>query len=765
MNHQKLELAFKFHQDGFFDNAWRVYQEILHSDPCNFDALHLSGLVAYQRLDLKSAEQFFLNAICVNWSNADVHLNLGAMLMAAGRVDEALVRYDCVIAIQPDYANAYYNRAMALQENQKLEKCLVDYDRAISINSNFADAFNNRGNALNGLNLFHEALISFETAMILAPNSAQVYYNAAISLQKLIRFDKALVMLDQAILIKSDYSDCYNSQGIVFTQMRRFDKAIDSLEVAISINPDFAPAFNHRGMVFYQLHSYAEALLDFEKSISLKTDYADAFYNRGLALQELGRWDEASISLDKALSMKADYSDLFGMALHLRLKISDWSGLNDQLDKIKADTLEKKSVTTPFIALSIYDDPAFHYVAARQHLQKKFPMRRREKIPVHIKKSSKIRLAYFSADFRMHPMSQLISGVFDRHDRDKFELIAFSFGPDAPNEMRTRIKGACDQFIDVRVFNDEEIRDTALKMEIDIAVDLMGFTANSRTGIFSSRCAPVQLSFLGYPGTMAAEYIDYIVADTIVAPPQTRQFYQEKILYLPGSYFPSSYKTDEAKGRLPIKEFTRDDLGLPTHRFVFCCFNNSFKILPSVFDRWMRILSAVEGSVLWLLDDNAASNRNLQREAIARGVSADRLFFARRMPLADHLARHRCADLFLDTLPYNAHTTATDALWAGLPVLTRIGESFAGRVAASLLNAVGLPELVTTSDDAYEQLAVRLATHPDELNALKQKLAANILSCRLFDTGSYVRSLEAAYTTIHERHQAGLKPDHIYVED
>lgn len=364
----------------------------------------------------------------------------------------------------------------------------------------------------------------------------------------------------------------------------------------------------------------------------------------------------------------------------------------------------------------------------------------------------------------MHPMSQLISGVFDCHNRNKFEVIAFSFGPDAPNEMRTRIKKSCDQFIDVQFMSDHEITNLALKLEVDIAIDLMGFTAGSRTGIFASRCAPIQVSFLGYPSTMGADFIDYMIADIIVVPEEKRRFYHEKLLYLPGTYFPTSYKLDEANGRLPIKNFAREDLGLPANGFVFCCFNNSVKLTQTMFNSWMRILNAVDGSVLWLLGDNEISTMNLKREATARGVSPDRLIFATRMPLPEHLARHRCADLFLDTIPYNAHTTASDALWAGLPVLTHIGQSFAGRVAASLLIAVGLPELVTTSYNAYEQLAIRLATQPMEIRTLKQKLANNKASSKLFDTSAYVADLEVAYTTIYERYQAGLAPDHIFVE-
>jgi predicted O-linked N-acetylglucosamine transferase (SPINDLY family) len=362
-------------------------------------------------------------------------------------------------------------------------------------------------------------------------------------------------------------------------------------------------------------------------------------------------------------------------------------------------------------------------------------------------------------------MSQLMVGVFECHNRSLFEITAFSFGHDKPDKMTQKLKSSFDNFFDVKGYSDEEIVDLARQLEIDIAVDLMGYTTNSRSMIFFHRCAPIQVNYLGYPGTMSSPEIDYIVADNVVIPEQDQKFFLEKVLYLPDTYYPTSYILEALAPITPQKEFTREKVFLPEHSFVFCCFNNSYKIAPAVFDIWMNILKGVEGSVLWLLEENESGVINLRKEAHDRGVSPDRIVFAKKICLADHLARQKCADLFLDTLPYNAHTTATDALWAGLPVLTRIGDSFASRVAASLLKAVGLPELVTTSIDEYEQLAIRLATHPDEMRALKQKLADNRLSSKLFDTPLYVRQLEAAYIAMHERYEAGLEPDHIYIQD
>jgi predicted O-linked N-acetylglucosamine transferase (SPINDLY family) len=380
----------------------------------------------------------------------------------------------------------------------------------------------------------------------------------------------------------------------------------------------------------------------------------------------------------------------------------------------------------------------------------------------HIRKRpsrAKLRIGYFSADFHNHACMQLMAGVFERHDSSRFELTMLSFGPDSNDAMRKRLRSACTDFVDVRSISDIEIARLARRRKIDIAVDLNGYSRNGRSGIFALRAAPVQVSFLGYPGTMGAGYIDYLIADRIVIPEQTQLHYAEKIIRLPNSYLPS-----DRSRRISNRECSRQDHGLPPSAFVYCCFNNSYKITPQMFESWMRILTRVDGSVLWLLEDNSAAKRNLQREAIRHGVDGERLIFAPRAELSEHLARHRGADLFLDTLPYNAHTTATDALWAGLPVLTLPGEAFASRVGASLLRAVGLPELIVSTWHEYETAAIELAFDRPRLQGLKQKLAQNRLTEPLFDAALFARSLERAYRRIHDRYQAGLPPEHVYLE-
>jgi predicted O-linked N-acetylglucosamine transferase (SPINDLY family) len=334
----------------------------------------------------------------------------------------------------------------------------------------------------------------------------------------------------------------------------------------------------------------------------------------------------------------------------------------------------------------------------------------------------------------------LMAQLFELHDKSKFELFGFSFGPDTKDLMRERAVSAFDHFYDVRDKTDQEVAKISREIGVDIAIDLKGFTQNYRAGIFANRAAPIQINYLGYPGTMAAQYMDYIIGDRIIIPEEMQNKYQEKVLYMP-----STYQVNDGARKISERHYTRDDFGLPKQGLVFCSFNNNYKITPSVFGSWVTILNHVEGSVLWLLEDNSWASTNLRREAASRGLDPSRLIFAKRMPLADHLARHRLADLFLDTFPCNAHTTASDALWAGLPLITIAGEAFASRVAASLLHAVGLPDLVTKNQKQYQDLAVSLGNNVLNLNSIKLRLSENLAQSPLFDVKKYTYDLETLY--------------------
>jgi predicted O-linked N-acetylglucosamine transferase (SPINDLY family) len=460
------------------------------------------------------------------------------------------------------------------------------------------------------------------------------------------------------------------------------------------------------------------------------------------------------------VELDPEYSYLQYEILHLQMLICDWMNWESHIRDLRKKIQLGLETSSPFAILSKLESISLQLRAAQTYAQINHPSNPVLGAISPHPASAKIRLGYFSANFHNHPVAFLMAGLFESHDRNKFETIAFSFGPDAnsaADTMRPRLKAAFDQFIDVRGMGDLDVAQLARKMGIDIAVDLMGFTEDGRHGIFAARAAPVQVNYLGYPGTMGSEYMDYLIADKQLIPESARHGYTEKIAYLP------CFQANDRKRKISDRLFTREELGLPQSGFVFCCFNNNYKITPNTFDGWMRILERVDGSVLWLNADSGAADDNLRREAAARGVDAARLIFAKRLSVPDYLARYRIADLFLDTLPYNAGTTASDALWAGLPVLTCTGEAFASRMAASLLSAVDLPELITSTQAVFEAVAVELASHPARLDDIKRKLQHNRLITPLFDTQLFTKHIEATFFKMHQLSQDGILPQHLEI--
>jgi protein O-GlcNAc transferase len=572
------------------------------------------------------------------------------------------------------------------------------------------------------------------------------------------RAERGIELIRGAIGLNEKVAAAHNNLGKALLDTGRPGEALASFDRATALDPGFAEVHVNRGNTLVKLRRLEEALVSYRKAVALRPDHAEIYRNCGNIYSRLRRYDEAFAAYDKVLALKPNLPGAEGHRLYARMHLCDWSRWEAESAHLISSVRNGHANTQPFIFLAIPSTSedqlqCAQLWAATNHPASEKPVWQGERYD-----HDRIRVAYLSADFRQHALSFLMAGMFECHDRSRFEVTAISFGVDDNSEIGRRVKASFERFVDARTYSDEQIADLIKALEIDIAVDLMGFTTDSRTGIFARRPAPVQAHYLGYPGTVGARYIDYIVADRVVIPDNQREFYSEKLVLLPDSYL-----VNDRKRAIADRTFTRTELGLPLDGFVFCCFNNNHKITPRVFDGWMRILGQVEDSVLWLFQDNAKAADNLKKEALARGVNAERLIFASRMPPSDHLARHRAADLFLDTLPYNAHTTAADALWAGLPVLTCLGDTFVGRVAASLLNAVGVPDLITTTLDDYEALAVRLATHPDELAAIRAKLKANRLTTPLFDTRRFTAHIEAAYTAMHARHQAGLAPDHIAI--
>ena len=660
-------------------------------------------------------------------------------------------------------ARAMLDQAFSLHRSGQLAQAESVYEALLQAHPRHFDALRLYGVLTHQTKRPQMAISLFSRALEVKPKSDQVYFDIGWVFQTVGHLTEALLNYDNAVRLKPNYVEAHYNRGVVLKDLHRLNESLASFNKAIALKPNFADAHIYRGLVLMDLKRVEEALVSYDRAIVLKPNAFEPHCNRALALLALQKPDEALASFNKAVALKpdlveADNSFLFGDLLHAKMMICDWQGLDEDLKKLKTAVQAGRRVALPFIALSLLDSPEFHQQIAKIYIDARFPPKNQLGPIAHREKGEKIRLGYYSADFYNHATSYLMAGLFESHDRSQFELFGFSFGPDKRDEMGARIAASFDHFIDARGRSDVDIAHYSRELGIDIAIDLKGFTNDLRTGIFAERCAPIQINYLGYPGTMAAEYMDYIVADATVIPPEERKNYTEKVVYLP-----HSYQVNDSSRQISDRIFSKQECDLPESGFVFCCFNNSFKILPSTFYAWMRILKAVEGSVLWLLESNPTAAKNLQKEAESQGVDGKRLIFAKRMPLSEHLARHRLADLFLDTLPYNAHTTASDALWAGLPVLTCLGESFASRVSASLLRAVDLPELVVASQSDYEARAIELASNRAQLLEINSKLENNKSTAALFDTGLFAKHIESAYKLMYDKYQAGQPPESIEI--
>ncbi len=683
----------------------------------------------------------------------------GACYKAIGQLDAAVKCYEKAVALKPDYAEAQYNLGITHRELGQLDAAIKSYQDALAIKHAYPNVHNNLGNIFLELSQLKAAVDHFEWAVAYNPEFYIAHNNLGITFHRLGQLDAAVECYEKAIAIQPDYAEAHYNLGNALKELGQWEDAVKSYEKALTLKPDYAKAHNNLGIALKELGQLDAAAESFEKALTFKPDYADAHANRGNAMKSLNRLDEALASYKCAIALNPDINFILGALLYIKMHLGIWDDYANQLNEITNKVNNGEKVLNPFPLLAMIDDPKIQRKAAEIYANEKYPqcyvLPKIERYPKH----KKIRIGYFSADFHNHATMHLMAGLFESHDKNVFELIAFSFGPDKQDPWRQKVLLSFDKFVDVRLKSDRKISLLARKMEIDIAIDLKGYTQDCRPNIFAEGSAPIQVSYLGYPGTMAAEYIDYLIADHTLIPEESQKYYSEKIVYMP-----YSYQVNVSKRSVSETSLLRHELGLPETGFVFCCFNNNYKITPTTFTGWMRILKVVEDSVLWLYEKNNNTANNLKKEAIKFGINEDRLVFATFMPVEDHLNRIKQADLFIDTLPCNAHTTASDALRMGLPVLTCIGNSFASRVAASLLNVINLPELITTTQEQYESLAVELATNPEKLKIIKDKLVNNLATAPLYDTQLFARHLESAYLSMYDRYQNGLDPEHIYVE-
>ena len=628
-------------------------------------------------------------------------------------------------------------QALAAQRGGRLDEAERLYRQALALSPS-PEGFSNHGNVLSALGRKDEALAAQDKALALRPGYLEALFNRGNIFLELRRGGAALADYDAALAQRPDIAAIWNNRGTALRQLGQRQAALDSYSRAAALQPGHVNAITNCAMMLWEMRCFDEALAAAGRALAVQPGFAEALYVRGNALRDLGRVEEALADYEQALAQNPNHPHVLNGIAHAALLLCDWDR-TARLAQLLPQAVAAGRAIQPFVLLGYSEDAALLRRCAENAIQRTAPPRpplwQGEKYG-----HDRIRLAYLSADFHQHATAMLMAELFERQDRARFEISAYAFGPDDQSPMRARLEKAFDHFHDVRGKSDAEIAGMLRAAETDIAVDLNGHTLDGRPGIFAHRPAPVQVNYLVYPGTTGAPWMDVVLGDRVVTPMDQQPFFSEKIIHLPDCYQPND--ATRLVGPAP----DRTEAGLPDDAFVFCCFNNNWKITAPVFDIWMRLLAQVPGSVLWLLDSPATPN--LRRAAAARGVDASRLVFAPRLDAAAHLARHRLADLFLDTLPYNAHTTASDALWAGLPLVTCHGKSFQGRVAASLLKFTGLAELVTHRPEDYEALALELARNPALLKATRDKLAVNRKNAPLFDSARFVAGLEDTYAAM-----------------
>lgn len=662
-------------------------------------------------------------------------LDLGVACAQNEKLDDALIIFNELSKVLTE-VKVFYNLGLIYSLKNEHWLAISNFDLALKISPNDFTCLVNKGVTHNDCREFAEALHCFEKAIKLNGSVAEVWSNKGIALNGLGQFQNALFAYDKAIALNPNYSQAFYNKGISLNRLGQHEDALSHFTQALHQNPNYAEAWLNRGNIHFEKSEYAEALSNFENAISIRPEYAEAWLNKGNIFSELGDYPNAVKCYEKVLAINPSFNWVPGLLIHANMKMCKWSNLHGHLEKIIYEINNHHQVIMPFALLSLIDDPELHKKCSEIYSAELYPQRVLS-LEGPVTTAGRIRIGYFSSDFYNHATSYLIAEIFELHNREDFEIIGFSYGPQICDEMNQRVRSSFDQFYDVSNKSDSDIASLARILNIQIAIDLKGYTQDSRPGIFSYRAAPIQVNFLGYPGTMGNNDYDYILADERIIPKQFKKFYSEEIAYLPDSYQPN-----DSRRRMSSKIFKRSDFDLPEDAFVFCCFNNNYKILPEVFGVWMHILNTVENSVLWLLEDNQYATLNLVNEAKNFGIDAKRIIFAKHLPIEEHLARHNLADLFLDTFPYNAHTTASDALFAGLPLLTLNGQSFASRVGTSLLTAVNLPEFITESLESYRNKAIELALNKQTLHEAKEKLLNNQEQLKLFNSIAYTKDLE-----------------------
>jgi protein O-GlcNAc transferase len=748
-----FEEAVVLHDAGELNKAEQLYETVLRSHPNHFGALCRFGIVRLQQGRFQEADGLLRRALKIDQKSADAQHALACALVGLGHANEAIEHYEAAIALRPDFPEAHNNIGYAFQVTGRYDEMMAHYQRALAIRPQYAEARNNIGNALHVLGRSEEALAHYQAAIAIRPDYAEAYWNMGNALRALGKIEQAVLRYRTALGLRSNFVQAHSSLGSALHQLGEYEQAVSEFVKALQIRPDYLDAHINLGNTLRSMGRLEQAIAQYDRALSIAPKSVEALDNRGTAQLQLKAYDAAWDSFHAALQLGSNSVTAMSGLARAAAAACDWQRTAQISRELLPRVANAELAIDPFTLLHYCGDPALQLTCAKTFVRNQLPTMPQPLWKNGVWRNEKIRLAYLSAGLHQHPTAFLSVELFESHDRSRFEVIGLSTGPDEDSAIRRRIVNTFDSFYDVRARGDRDIAELIHSMRVDILVDRSGYTTNARPGVFANRPAPIQVNYLGYPGTLGADFYDYVIADPTVLPFDQEKFYSEEIVHLP-----DCYQSNDSKRAIAALSMTREQAGLPSSGFVFCCFNNPAKITAQIFDIWMGLLRQVPQSTLWLLGERGIAAENIRREATSRGVDSARIVFAPWVEPDAHLARHRLADLFLDTLPFNAHTTASDALWAGLPVVTCYGECLAGRVAASLLKAVGLPELVTENLAEYEALALQLATEPSLLRALRERLEKNRLGSPLFDTRRYRDHIEAAYTEMWQIWQRGETP-------
>ena len=792
----ELEQAINYCHSGHMQEAEKICNSILSVYPDQSRCLHILGIIAHADRDYEKSEYFIKRAILIDPEEPVYYKSLGKVLMDQGELKNAVLSYHKTVELKPDCAEAYFYLGSIYNELNEPDTSIAFYEKVLQIDPGFYEACYNMGNIYYSRDDPEKAIQCYQRAIDIKPDFYEALHNLGVSYQYLENADLAIAAFKKTLQIKPDYAEAYYNMGNALHAKGLDHEAIFSYQQAIGIKTDYVAAYHNLGKIFYGLGMQNQSMSCYKKAVKLKPDHTDVLYDMGLlywdqyqldnmiacyekalmikpdlphpylnlaiAYKLRGDIDKAVSCCRKALRIQPDFAEAKAYLVQLYQHACEWKKIEKLsviLDKLNEKALKNglKAPECPMLSLRRHDDPCINYAVAKSwccdiskcaEKQKTVFLSGNERL-----QRSKLTIGYLSSDFKNHAVTHLSLGLYGLHNRDEFKILCYSCGKDDGSYYRERIREKCDEFIDLTGLSNLDAAKRINKDKVDILVDMMGHTKGNRLGISALRPAPVQVGYLGFLGTTGADFIDYIITDKIVTPANHSPYYSESFAYLP-----HCYQINDCNLKIAGNNFKKTDLGLPDNSFVFCSFNQPYKIDSLIFTGWMNILRQVPNGILWLLRQNKTAENNLRRGAEARGISPERLVFAGALSIEEHLARVKVADLALDTRTYNGGATTSNALWAGVPVITLKGNHFVSRMSSSSLTAIGLPELITTNLEEYESLAVSLARNQDKLNAIRRKLAENRLTEPLFDTPRFVKNLETAFKKMWNIFAAGQRP-------